>query len=72
MCKAARVADENDDRDQRDLASVKPAHARVRLEEAGQIDFTSPPSMRSVEPVIQRAPGDTRKAISSAISSGSP
>jgi hypothetical protein len=30
------------------------------------------PSMRSVEPVIQRAPGDTRKAISSAISSGSP
>ncbi len=37
-----------------------------------QIDFTSPPSMRSVEPVIQRAPGDTRKAISSAISSGSP
>jgi hypothetical protein len=37
-----------------------------------QIDFTSPPSMRSVEPVIQRAPGDTRKAISSATSSGSP
>jgi hypothetical protein len=37
-----------------------------------QMDFTSPPSMRSVEPVIQRAPGDTRKAISSAISSGSP
>ena len=29
-------------------------------------------SMRSVEPVIHRAPGDTRKAISSAISSGSP
>ena len=28
--------------------------------------------MRSVEPVIQRAAGDTRKAISSAISSGSP
>jgi hypothetical protein len=28
------------------------------------MDFTSPPSMRSVEPVIQRAPGDTRKAIS--------
>jgi hypothetical protein len=39
---------------------------------ASQIDLTSPPSMRSVEPVIQRAPGDTRNAISSAISSGSP
>ena len=38
----------------------------------GQTDFTSRPSMRSVEPVIQRAPGDTRKAISSAISSGAP
>src|SRR6516164_9040912 len=37
-----------------------------------QIDFTSPPSMRRAEPVIQRAPADTRKAISSAISSGSP
>lgn len=37
-----------------------------------QTDFTSPPSMRSVEPVIQRAAGETRKAISSAISSGSP
>ena len=37
-----------------------------------QIDFTSPPSMRSVAPVIQRAPDDTRKAINSAISSGSP
>jgi hypothetical protein len=37
-----------------------------------QIDFTSPPSMRSVEPVIQRAPVETRKAIRSAISSGSP
>jgi hypothetical protein len=37
-----------------------------------QTDLTSPPSIRSVEPVIQRAPGDTKKAISSAISSGSP
>ena len=37
-----------------------------------QIDLISPPSIRSVQPVIQRAPGDTRKAISSAISSGSP
>jgi hypothetical protein len=37
-----------------------------------QIDLTSPPSIRIVEPVIQRAPGETRNAISSAISSGSP
>src|SRR5580658_3380617 len=37
-----------------------------------QIDLTSPPSIRSVDPVIQRAPGETRNAISSAISSGSP
>ncbi|MGY4381992.1 hypothetical protein ACVWZ3_009631 [Bradyrhizobium sp. i1.3.6] len=36
------------------------------------IDFTSPPSIRNAEPVIQRAPGDTRNAINSAISSGSP
>ena len=45
---------------------------RLRPTDPRQIDFTSPPSMRSVEPVIQRAPGETRKAISSAISSGSP
>jgi len=37
-----------------------------------QIAFTSPPSIRSADPVIHLAPGDTRKAISSAISSGSP
>jgi hypothetical protein len=37
-----------------------------------QIDLTSPPSILSVDPVIHRAPGDTRNAISSAISSGSP
>jgi len=37
-----------------------------------QIDLTSPPSIRSVDPVIHRAPGDTRNAISSAISSGFP
>jgi hypothetical protein len=37
-----------------------------------QIDLTSPPSIRSTEPVIHRAPGETRNAISSAISSGSP
>ena len=37
-----------------------------------QIDFTSPPSIRSVEPVIHRALVETRKAIKSAISSGSP
>jgi len=30
-----------------------------------QIDLTSPASIRSVDPVIQRAPGDTRNAISS-------
>ena len=32
------------------------------MDGASQIDLTSPPSMRSVEPVIQRAPGDTRNA----------
>jgi hypothetical protein len=32
---------------------------------ADQIDLTSPASIRSVDPVIQRAPGDTRNAISS-------
>jgi hypothetical protein len=37
----------------------------------GQIDFISPPSTRSAEPDIQRAPGDTKNAISSSISSGS-
>jgi hypothetical protein len=39
---------------------------------ARQTDLTSPPSIRKVEPVIHRAPGDTKKAMSSAISSGSP
>jgi uncharacterized protein VirK/YbjX len=39
---------------------------------ASQIDLTSPPSIRSVEPVIHRAAGDTRNAISLAISSGAP
>ena len=34
---------------------------RLPMDGASQIDLTSPPSMRSVEPVIQRAPGDTRK-----------
>jgi len=33
-------------------------------------DFTSPPSIRSAEPVSHFAPGDKRNAISSAISSG--
>jgi hypothetical protein len=37
-----------------------------------QTDLTSPPSIRSVDPVIQRAPGDIKNAISSAISFGSP
>ncbi|VWM19842.1 hypothetical protein BLA6992_07189 [Burkholderia lata] len=37
-----------------------------------QTDFTSPPSIRSAEPVIQCAAGDTTNAISSAISSGVP
>ena len=36
------------------------------------MDLTSPPSIRSAAPVIQRAPGETRKAMSSAISSGWP
>jgi hypothetical protein len=45
---------------------------RLTQRRSRQIDFTSPPSIRKVEPVIQRAPGDTRKAMSSAISSGSP
>jgi hypothetical protein len=36
-----------------------------------QIDLISPPSTRSVEPVIQRAPGGTRNAINSAMSLGS-
>jgi hypothetical protein len=34
--------------------------------------LTSPPSIRNTEPVIHRAPGDTKNAINSAISSGSP
>ena len=55
-CRASSVADER-------------CHSRGG---ASQIDLTSPPSMRSVEPVIRRASGDTRNAISSAISSGSP
>jgi AraC-like DNA-binding protein len=36
------------------------------------MDFTSPPSIRTAEPVSHLAPGDTRNAISSAISSGVP
>ena len=35
-------------------------------------DFTSPPSIRSTVPVIQRAAGETMNAIKSAISSASP
>jgi AraC-like DNA-binding protein len=35
-------------------------------------DFTSPPSIRTPESVSHRAPGETRKAMSSAISSGVP
>jgi hypothetical protein len=37
-----------------------------------QLAFTSPPSMRNAEPVIHLAAGDTKNAINSAISSGSP
>ena len=37
-----------------------------------QIVLTSPPSMRSIVPVMNRAGGDTKNAISSAISSGWP
>ena len=37
-----------------------------------QTDLTSPPSMRSAEPVIHLAWGDTTNAIRAAISSGSP
>jgi AraC-like DNA-binding protein len=36
------------------------------------MDFTSPPSIRTAEPVSHLAPGDTRNAMSSAISSGVP
>jgi hypothetical protein len=42
------------------------------IADRNQIDRTSPPSIRSCVPVIQRAAGETRKAIRSAISSGSP
>ena len=36
------------------------------------VDLISPPSMRTALPVIQRAAGETRNAIKSAISSGLP
>ena len=42
------------------------------LEFFSHIDLTSPPSIRSAAPVIQRAAGETRKAMSSASSSGVP
>ena len=47
-----------------------PEQDRARL--PAQIDLTSPPSILSVVPVIQCAPGDTMNAINSAISSGAP
>jgi hypothetical protein len=45
---------------------------RLSVIQCAQIDLTSPPSMRRLDPVIQRAAGDTRNAIKSAISSGWP
>ncbi len=51
---------------------LDPLHPWLRQQDAGQIDLTSPPSIRSAEPVIHCAVGETINAISSATSSGVP
>ena len=57
--------------------SIYYCHLKQRMEHSPNnpviyIDLISPPSIRKADPVIQRAPGETRNVINSAISSGSP